>query len=221
MLPKETVPSGYHNRVMKSTNRDKKSPLGRLFELTLTWYAYIAVAAALFYNWQYAKANGFISWMLFGEIVATLKGLERGVLCLGEVFGLRALAMNPLGFVCFLWVSHFVVLQIFRISTYHKYFRLSIPLLVAYGYVCSWLLIKFGLSSYFLPQLIGASIWLTVIGRKNAALGDAVISAWVGDLDHLKGLVASVNKTKTYYMASVVCYLVSFSAAFLYLYNSR
>ena len=30
---------------------------------------------ALVFNWQYANQNGFISWLLFGEIVATLKAI--------------------------------------------------------------------------------------------------------------------------------------------------
>ena len=30
---------------------------------------------ALYYNWLYAKTHGFIAWLLFGEIIASLKAL--------------------------------------------------------------------------------------------------------------------------------------------------
>ena len=34
----------------------------------------ISVAVfALYYNWLFAKTNGFIAWLFFGEIIATLK----------------------------------------------------------------------------------------------------------------------------------------------------
>jgi hypothetical protein len=31
--------------------------------------------AAPYYNWQYAKENGFVNWLFFGEVVATAKSL--------------------------------------------------------------------------------------------------------------------------------------------------
>ena len=34
----------------------------------------ISVAVfTLYYNWLFAKTNGFIAWLFFGEIIATLK----------------------------------------------------------------------------------------------------------------------------------------------------
>ena len=29
----------------------------------------------LYYNWLYAQTHGFIAWLLFGEIIASLKAL--------------------------------------------------------------------------------------------------------------------------------------------------
>ena len=42
----------------------------------LLFYAYFLPAGCLFvpyYNWQYAQSNGFLSWVFFGELVATAK----------------------------------------------------------------------------------------------------------------------------------------------------
>ena len=29
----------------------------------------------IYYNWLYANENGFISWLFFGEVIASLKAL--------------------------------------------------------------------------------------------------------------------------------------------------
>lgn len=42
------------------------------------WTLYLVVSMTIFtpyYNWQYAKENGFVSWFLLGEIVPTMKAM--------------------------------------------------------------------------------------------------------------------------------------------------
>ena len=34
-----------------------------------------AMAAVPYFNWQYARDNGFMSWLFFGEVVGTAKGI--------------------------------------------------------------------------------------------------------------------------------------------------
>ena len=38
-------------------------------------YALPALIFTLYYNYQYARDNGFLAWLFFGEIVATFKGI--------------------------------------------------------------------------------------------------------------------------------------------------
>ena len=44
--------------------------------LTVIGYIYVLSAMCMgsYYNWQYAQENGFVQWMLFGEVVPSLKG---------------------------------------------------------------------------------------------------------------------------------------------------
>jgi hypothetical protein len=44
---------------------------------SIVFVGYLVVAALLlpYYNWQYAKDNGFVAWFLFGEILPTIKSL--------------------------------------------------------------------------------------------------------------------------------------------------
>ena len=43
-------------------------------QVILIPYVVIAGLLALYFNWVYAITKGFISWLFFGEIVATIQG---------------------------------------------------------------------------------------------------------------------------------------------------
>ncbi len=38
-------------------------------------YVFISGLFAVYFNWIYANLHGFISWLFFGEIIATIQGL--------------------------------------------------------------------------------------------------------------------------------------------------
>ena len=44
------------------------------------------------------------------------------------------------GFVGFFLGSHFILMQIFKLTTYHAYFFKALPLLIAYSALVGWLL---------------------------------------------------------------------------------
>lgn len=43
----------------------------------MIWYVYffVAVLAVPLFNWRYAREHGFVSWLCFGEVVATAKAV--------------------------------------------------------------------------------------------------------------------------------------------------
>jgi len=41
----------------------------------LVVYGWSAAIAALYFNYLYARDHGFVAWIFFGEIIATLKAL--------------------------------------------------------------------------------------------------------------------------------------------------
>ena len=45
----------------------------RVFMTVLNIYIIGTVLAVPYFNWQYASQNGFMEWLVFGEVVATLK----------------------------------------------------------------------------------------------------------------------------------------------------
>ena len=47
----------------------------RLISILLIVYLISVSVFALYYNYLYAQEHGFWAWLLFGEIIATLKAL--------------------------------------------------------------------------------------------------------------------------------------------------
>ena len=51
------------------------SAIRKAFALLLSLYIGTAGIATLYFNWQFARTNGFTRWLLLGEIVPTAKGI--------------------------------------------------------------------------------------------------------------------------------------------------
>ena len=45
----------------------------QVFQVLFAIYFIIAGIAGLYFNWLYAVENGFLAWLFFGEIIASLK----------------------------------------------------------------------------------------------------------------------------------------------------
>lgn len=127
--------------------------------------------------------------------------------------------MQILGFLAFLLVSHFLLMQIFRFSTYHAFFWKVSPVLVIYGAAVAWSLFKLGMHPFFLWQLVLASAWLFVVGRKNTKSAQAILTLAGDDADYVRLMAESSTQTSRYYAYSSFIYVFSFAAMYLWLYN--
>src|SRR5690606_14723629 len=104
--------------------------------------------------------------------------------------------MQIVWFICFLFMSHFIALQIFRFSTYHRYFLPTLPLLVGYSALVGWLLYKFQLHAFFLWQLAIVAIWLFVLARRNSRQAQTMLLLAGQDADRVRLIAESSAKTK-------------------------
>ena len=127
--------------------------------------------------------------------------------------------MQILGFIVFLSVSHFGVLQIFRLTTYHAFFWKALPLLIFYGAGVAWVLFVLDMHRFFLWQVIFASVWLFVIGRKQSQVAEAMLST-ADDAELMRQMAVSTAKTSSYYSYSSFIYIAVFAATYIWLYNS-
>ena len=127
--------------------------------------------------------------------------------------------MAVIWFAVFLVVSHFGVMQIFRLTTYHAYFWKALPLLVIYSAVVAWILFILEMHQFFIWQLVLASAWLFFIGRKQTKMKEMMLIQAGDDAETVRMLAKSASKTSSYYMYSSIVYVVCFAVVYLWLYN--
>lgn len=127
--------------------------------------------------------------------------------------------MELIGFIIFLVVSNFGALQIFRLTTYHKYFWASLPLLVGYAALVAWALFALEMHPFFMWQLVLAGAWLFVVGRKQGKMAEAMLQLAGDDANTVRFMAGSAAKTTAYYTASSIVYLGVFAVTYVWLYN--
>ena len=128
--------------------------------------------------------------------------------------------MKVVLFVVFLLVSHFGLMQIFRLSTYHAYFWKTLPLLLGYSALVGWLLFVLGLHEFFLWQVILASIWLFVVARRDEGATKALLDAAGKDADSVRFVADSTSMTRRYYSYSSFLYVAVLSLTYLWFLNA-
>lgn len=128
--------------------------------------------------------------------------------------------MQVLAYLTFLVVSHFGVMQIFRLTTYHAYFWKALPLLLGYSALVGYLLYLFKLHQFFLWQVVLASLWLFVIARKQSKTVEAMMALAGDDAEAVKLMAVSTASTRSYYTYSSFIYVIVFFAVYIGLYNA-
>ena len=128
--------------------------------------------------------------------------------------------MEIIGFFIFLVVSHVGVMQVFRFTTFHATFWKALPFLVGYAVLVGWCLYLFELHEFFLWQVVLGSVWLFLVGRKQAKLGEALMQSLPDDAHAVRVAARSVENTRQYYSYSAFIYVLVFSITYLWLYNN-
>ena len=49
--------------------------MDKFIPIILIPYGISVMIMSVYYNWEYANTNGFLAWLFFGEIIATVKGI--------------------------------------------------------------------------------------------------------------------------------------------------
>lgn len=127
--------------------------------------------------------------------------------------------MEILGFLVFLFVSHFGLMQIFRLTTYHAFFLRALPLLIVYSALVAWALHSLEMSAFFVWQIILASFWLFLISRKQTKNAEGILAASSDRPEDIRLLALSISKTKSCFTASSIIYIVVFIFVYIWFYN--
>ena len=129
--------------------------------------------------------------------------------------------MEVVDFIIFFIASHFGVMQIFRLTTYHAFFWKALPLLLLYGAIVAWVLFTLKLHSFFLWQVILASLWLFIVARKQSKSTSATLTLAGEDANVVRSLADSAAKTSSYYTYSSFIYMSIFVITYMWLYNTQ
>jgi hypothetical protein len=132
-------------------------------------------------------------------------------------------------FFIFLFASWFLLMQIFRFSTYHKYFFKIAPLLIGYAVLVAFLLQYFNFQNLFWWYLVLSCFFLFINHRKQLKSKDAVdmfahLDKSVVDSipegetkQHVeKELSLSFGRTIKFHLLSAIVFIASFVLAFSY-----
>ncbi|MFH1956575.1 MAG: hypothetical protein ABIJ28_02950 [Patescibacteria group bacterium] len=172
---------------------------------------YIVFFLLLLGGWQ-AFMKGSKSQMISGVAL----WLAVIVLLVGLVLG--KIEMSIVLFGLFVLASVFILMQIYRLSTYHRYFPRMFPVLLGYGVLVGYLLFVFNFSQYFLWHVIITIYFLTTNYRKQQQA--KVLASLTEDEEQKKLLDKSVSDTIKFHLLSSVVYVVTVVISFLYFYNA-
>lgn len=120
--------------------------------------------------------------------------------------------MNLIYFIIFFAITWLGLMQIYRFSTYHQYFKSVLPILLGYSALVGALLFFFRLEEFFLWHIGLSVLFLFLNYRKQPKT--------LTDADKTRILVElSLQKTLHYHLLSSVIYVVGVGLTFLVLFN--
>ena len=127
--------------------------------------------------------------------------------------------MQFLKFIVLLLLAHPLLMQVFRLSTYHAYFWKALPLLLTFSGLVGWLFYLLKLHEFFIWYVVLESVWLVLISRKQSKAMEGMLLLAGDDAELVRGMATSTAKTKAYYALSSFAYIIALSITYLYLYN--
>ncbi|MGI0135064.1 MAG: hypothetical protein ACREBW_08930 [Candidatus Micrarchaeaceae archaeon] len=128
--------------------------------------------------------------------------------------------MNIVWFAVFLVVSHVIVMQVFILTTYHRYFLPALPLLVGYSLLIGWLLFRFHFDAFFLWWVALESLWLFAKSRANARDADNLLHLGGDNADEVRAIATSTSRGKRFYAYSSFIYVSVVTVAYLVSLNT-
>ncbi|MCK5061235.1 hypothetical protein KAR28_01640 [Candidatus Parcubacteria bacterium] len=154
------------------------------------------------------------AWQAFmrGTYSEVISGIS---LILGTIFVFIGNWHAGLFFV-FLFTSWFLLMQIFRFSTYYKYFFKISLVLIGYASLIAFLLLKFGLENYFWWYLTLSGLFLFINHKKQHQTKNFLDVLSGDDKEKRAEAESSLNKTIKYHLLSSMVFIVIFALAFSY-----
>lgn len=156
------------------------------------------------------------AWQAFmkGSKSEVISGISLWLALIFLVIGLifKQIELAVVLFGIFTFVSILVLMQIYRFSTYHKYFPKMIPVLLVYGTLVGYLLITFDFSKYFAWYVVLSLGFLIVNFRKQQQA--KAFTSLAENEEQKKQLTSSISKTVKFHLLSSLVYIVAVVTSF-------
>lgn len=166
---------------------------------------YIVIFLLLLSGWQtQMRGSGSAAISTISFLLALI------LLIIGLVIG--KIEMSVVIFIVFTLVSMFILMQIYRFSTYHKYFSKVFPVLIVYGTLCGYLLFFLHFSNYFILFVI-SNISILTIGAYNQNKFK-VLCLLAENENQKKWMQKSLKNTIRFYLFSSLIYIISIVVSF-------
>lgn len=166
---------------------------------------YIVLFLLLLGGWQ-ASMRGNMSQKISGI------SLWLAIILLVVGLIIKQIELVILLFGAFTIVSIFILMQIYRFSTYHKHFPKMIPVLLVYGALVGYLLSAFNFSNYFI-WFIALSIGFLIVNFRKQQQAKAFTSLAENE-EQKKQLINSIAKTIKFHLLSSLIYIVAVAISF-------
>ena len=127
--------------------------------------------------------------------------------------------MLVIGYLVFLGVSYLLLLQLFRFTTYHRWFSRAIWALIGFAVISGIVMHAVGLSAFLLWHVVAIAALLVLKWRSEARKSDGLLASADTDDKTVKILQLSLASTRAYYWLSALVYLLVFSATVIVAYN--
>jgi len=128
--------------------------------------------------------------------------------------------MPILAYVVFLIFTYWLVLQIFRFSTYHAYFAKSLPFLIGYSIAVGFALYSIPrFHPFWFTQIWASALLFIYTWRRQAKRGRALMELTAEGPEQLAFFEISGASTRAYYTLSAVLYLTVYAISFLVFLN--
>ena len=127
--------------------------------------------------------------------------------------------MLVIGYLVFLGVSYLLLLQLFRFTTYHRWFSRAIWALIAFAVISGIVMHVVGLAAFFLWHVMVIAALLALKWRSDARKSGELLATAGTDDQAVKILQLSLASTRAYYWLSTLVYLLVFSATVIVAYN--
>jgi hypothetical protein len=169
---------------------------------------YIVILLLLLGGWQ-----SFMRGSKSGLISGISLWLALIILIVGLIIG--EIRIDVVLFAVFTFVSIFILMQIYRLSTFHKYFLKMILVLLGYGVLVSYLLSIFNFSKYFIWFIVLTIGFLIInFNKQNQEKKSLPL---VEDKKENELINKSMANTIKFHLFSSILYIIAVVVSFYFL----